>query len=172
MKKEDRKALLEMATMSSQLVRLQFCVDFAENCQKHGINNDEEVEEARQIVIDLQDQLAQVADMFLKSCLANAKFEDDSGDLFKMVDLYSERLKNPNRPAIISDFIDPEERVQIVNDQLDSVDDGSCEIVRDVRYIPEEMVREMLKSASEAVLYTQPICNVLQHALIVWKQSQ
>ena len=170
MKRGDRKILFEMAAMSSQLVKLQFCVDFAKECQAKGISNDEEVEEAQQIVIDLQDQLAHVADAFLKACLAGAK--DGGRDLFSMVDLYPERLKNPTRPAIISDFVDSVDLAQIVNDQLDSVDDGSCEIVKDVRYIPSEMVWEMLKNAAEAVLYTQPICNILHHALDEWKRSQ
>ena len=170
MKKEDRKTLFEMAGMSSQLVKLQFCVDFAKACQTDGINNDEEVEEAQQIIIELQDQLANLTDTFLKSCLAAAK--DDSRDLFRMVDLYSERLKNPNRPAIISDLVDPEVWAEIVGERVDSINDGACEIVRGVRYIPEEVVRDMVRQGAEAVLYSQPICRILHCALDEWKQSQ
>lgn len=167
MKKEDRKTLFEMAEMSSQLVKLQFCVDFAKECQAKEINNDEEVEEARQIIIELQDQLAHVADGFLKACLAAAK-----GNSFKMVDLYSERLKNPKRPAIISDFVCPEAWTALVDEQVDPIDDGDCEIVRGVRYIPAEIVRAAIRQGAEAVLYTQPICNILHYALEEWKQSQ
>ena len=169
MKKEDRKTLFEMAGMSSQLVKLQFCVDFAKACQTDGINNDEEVDEARQIIIELQDQLAHLTDTFLKSCLANAK--DENRDLFKMVDLYSERLENPNRPSIISDFVAPEAWKEIVDERIDSINDGDCEFVMGVRFVPEEVVWDMVRQGAEAVLYTQPICNILHHALDDWKQS-
>ena len=169
MKKKDRKTLFDMIGMSSKLVELQFCVDFAKACQTEGFNNDEEVEEARQLIVELQDQLAHSTDRFLKSCLANAK--DENRDLLKMVALYSERLENPNRPSIISDFVAPETWKEIADERVDSINDGACETVRGVRYIPEEVVWDMVRQGAEAVLYTQPICNILHYALDSWKQS-